>query len=318
LIDSVVKIRYNLDNQHDNRRIAGENMKKATSFLLSITFLIFVPISAFADTYTVAQGDTLYRIARLYHTTPEALMQQNQLPSDRLAIGQTLEVPGTRQPVPADISGSPETPDIVSAAPVYVMVNVPLLNVRQKPSTESPILTKAVYGTKLEVMESGPEWTTVKVNGQLAYVATPYVSPATHIVSAAKSFDLIPAAPEAETLFKLIEPLLGTKYRTGGTTPDGFDCSGFTSYVMQQLGVTLPRTSEEQFLTGQEVAYEEALPGDLLFYDTSKAGKVTHVALYLGNGTIVHANGENVRLEKVEYMNKLYPFYGVKRYLAHQ
>ncbi|NGQ97338.1 LysM peptidoglycan-binding domain-containing protein [Brevibacillus sp. SYP-B805] len=291
-------------------------MKKATFFLFSFTFLFVVPTSAFADTYTVAQGDTLYRIARLYHTTPEALMQQNQLPSDKLAIGQTLEVPGTPQPVPADIPNAPETPVTVSAAPVYAMVNVPLLNVRQNPSTESPILTKVSYGTKLEMIESGPEWTFVKINGQSAYVATPYVSPAAD--TAAKSFALTQAAPETEGLFKLIEPLLGTKYRTGGTTPDGFDCSGFTSYVMQQLGVTLPRTSEEQFLTGQEVAYEEALPGDLLFYDTAKAGRVTHVALYLGNGTIVHANGENVRFEKVENMNKLYPFYGVKRYLAHK
>jgi peptidoglycan endopeptidase LytE len=85
---------------------------------------------------------------------------------------------------------------------------------------------------------------------------------------------------------------------------------------MEKLGVRLPRTSEEQYASGQEVAYEDAMPGDLLFYDSLHKGTVSHVALYLGNGSIVHANGDTVRFEKVENMNKLYPFYGVKRYLA--
>jgi peptidoglycan endopeptidase LytE len=293
-------------------------MKKTLSVLMSIGFLFSFPLTVFASTYTVVQGDTLFKIARQYNSTPDELIRLNQLPNDRLAIGQALIVPGGDHQteadiaIPADVFGQPAG----SSEPVFARVNVPTLNVRQQPSTESPILSKVTYGMKLEVIESRPDWTSIKLNGQIAFVATPYLSPDSNVDQAAKHDDLVQINGDAEVLLKLIEPLLGIPYRLGGTTTDGFDCSGFTSYVMNQLGVTLPRTSEEQFLYGQEVPFEQAQPGDLLFYDTLKKGKVSHVALYLGNGMIVHANGEHVRLEKVEYMHKLYPFYGVKRYVA--
>ena len=86
-----------------------------------------------------------------------------------------------------------------------------------------------------------------------------------------------------------IAPLIGTKYKYGGTTTSGFDCSGFTRYVFLKLGLELPRSSKEQFHVGVKVSKEELRPGDLVFFNTSGKG-VSHVGIYVGNGKFAHAS----------------------------
>ena len=83
---------------------------------------------------------------------------------------------------------------------------------------------------------------------------------------------------------------IGRPYRYGGTTPDGFDCSGLTRYVYAQAGVSLPRSTREQHEAGKTIKIDQAQPGDLLFYRFGRSGgNVDHVAIYLGNGEAVHA-----------------------------
>lgn len=83
---------------------------------------------------------------------------------------------------------------------------------------------------------------------------------------------------------------VGGRYVWGGTNPNtGADCSGFVQYVMRNAaGRSLPRTSREQAKAGRAIKSSEMKPGDLIFYANSK-GTVNHVAMYIGNGQIVHA-----------------------------
>ena len=81
---------------------------------------------------------------------------------------------------------------------------------------------------------------------------------------------------------------IGRPYRYGGTSPDGFDCSGLVQYVFAQQGLKLPRTAREQHKAGQTIALDDAEPGDLLFYRFGRMG-IDHVAIYLGEGQAVHA-----------------------------
>lgn len=94
---------------------------------------------------------------------------------------------------------------------------------------------------------------------------------------------------------------VGRPYRFGGTTPDGFDCSGLVQYVYAVAGVRLPRTTVEQYRTGERVKLRELEPGDLLFYRFSRR-PVDHVAIYLGDGQAVHApaNGRAVIVASVD------------------
>ena len=81
---------------------------------------------------------------------------------------------------------------------------------------------------------------------------------------------------------------IGRPYRYGGTTPDGFDCSGLVQYVFGLQGLRLPRTTREQHDAGERIDLDEAEPGDLIFYSFNGRG-IDHVAVYLGDGQAVHA-----------------------------
>lgn len=99
---------------------------------------------------------------------------------------------------------------------------------------------------------------------------------------------------------------LGTKYVWGGTTPDGFDCSGFTQYVFKNAaGVSLPRTTYDQINVGVAVSYNDLQPGDLVFPHTG------HVGIYVGGGQMIHApsTGDVVKVSSV------YKFYTARRIL---
>ncbi|MES0874363.1 C40 family peptidase [Sinimarinibacterium thermocellulolyticum] len=94
---------------------------------------------------------------------------------------------------------------------------------------------------------------------------------------------------------------VGRPYRYGGATPEGFDCSGLVQYVYREAGVTLPRTTVEQYRAGTRIRSDELEPGDLLFYRFERR-PVDHVAIYLGDGQAVHApaNGRAVIVARVD------------------
>ena len=104
---------------------------------------------------------------------------------------------------------------------------------------------------------------------------------------------------------------LGTPYLWGGTTPSGFDCSGFVQYVLAQNGKSIPRTSQEQFASGQAVDKSQLQAGDLVFYDWSGGTEATHVGIYEGNGKMIHAPHSGDVVKEVDFNS-----YGQNVYLG--
>lgn len=78
----------------------------------------------------------------------------------------------------------------------------------------------------------------------------------------------------------------GTPYAWGGTSPDGFDCSGLTMTALKEAGIEVPRTSQEQYKGGTPVEKDQLQPGDLVFFNGDEPG---HVGIYAGDGKVTHA-----------------------------
>lgn len=94
----------------------------------------------------------------------------------------------------------------------------------------------------------------------------------------------------------------GVPYVWGGTTPRGFDCSGFTRYVYKKVGIKLPRVSRAQYSYTRKISRSQARPGDLVFFGSP----VHHVGIYIGDGYMIHSprKGKTVTKVKVSYVGK--------------
>ncbi|SDF50938.1 C40 family peptidase [Pseudonocardia oroxyli] len=123
---------------------------------------------------------------------------------------------------------------------------------------------------------------------------------------AAAALNASPAAKRAAALETALAQL-GKPYRYGATGPSSFDCSGLTSFAFKNAGVSIPRTSRAQSTVGTPVSKSDLQPGDLVFFYKP----VSHVAIYIGNGQVVHAStsGQPVKISNVDNM----PFSGARR-----
>lgn len=174
------------------------------------------------------------------------------------------------------------------------------LNVRSGPGLTRPVVARLAEGD--DVLPTGKVsggYAQVRHAGAYRWVSTRYVgslAPAT-----------VPAGAGARAL-AFARTQLGKPYAYGAGGPDAYDCSGLTSAAWRAAGVTLPRTSQQQFAVGRPVARAELQPGDLVFF---YGDQPSHVALYVGDGQILHAPrpGRTVEYSQLAYM----PYSGARR-----
>jgi cell wall-associated NlpC family hydrolase len=181
---------------------------------------------------------------------------------------------------------------------------VPLAALAVVPQTASAGTTVSNAGG-VEVIVSQPDLAVVR--------ARPHHAPR----SAARTAPVGRATPSlagAQTLVGEALALVGTPYVWGGTSPQGFDCSGFTYYAFARLGIRIPRTADAQFATGHPVS-GNPLPGDLVFFQTYDYG-ASHVGIYLGGGRFVNSIGSDVHVTTFasEYFRERY--LGARRFLS--
>ncbi|CAA6808092.1 MAG: Putative secreted protein [uncultured Sulfurovum sp.] len=89
---------------------------------------------------------------------------------------------------------------------------------------------------------------------------------------------------------KIAKSLLGIDYKYGANGPYQYDCSSFTKYVFAQQGIKLPRVSRDQAQKGQYIQAKQLQKGDLVFFDSKKSTRISHVGIYLGKGDFIHAS----------------------------
>lgn len=193
----------------------------------------------------------------------------------------------------------------LESATLMAIVNTDMLNVRSEPNTDSKIWTQISKEERYPVAAQLDGWVQIELDagdssaegeGDKAFISTREnnVEVRYALTEAIKFSPLEEKANQQASLRNKVVnyalKFVGNRYVWGGTNPNtGADCSGFVQYVMRNAaGVSLPRTSREQAKTGRSISSSEMRPGDLIYYAGSN-GVINHVAMYIGNGQIVHA-----------------------------
>ena len=170
------------------------------------------------------------------------------------------------------------------------------LNVRSEASTDSSILSLVGDGEDLVVSQEndGSGWIQVEVDDEYGYVSADYVAVSKKLPTAKTITEIKYGDGVSDVRVALVQNALqyvGNRYVWGGTSlTNGVDCSGFTMQIMAQYGIYLPHSSRAQPAYGTKIRSSEAQPGDLFFYGSGKS--INHVAIYIGNGQIVHASNK--------------------------
>lgn len=171
----------------------------------------------------------------------------------------------------------------VEEEPTYVRVTADSLNIRSGPSTDHDKVGQLSIGRMVEVVEELDGWYQIAEG----YISAEYVQ----VVDAAA----LAEAGKGQEIADFALQFVGYPYVYGGSSPKGFDCSGFTSYIYSQFGYSINRTASNQLDNGYAVSMSELQPGDLVMFNNGSSSKrATHVGLYIGNGQFVHASTSRV------------------------
>lgn len=180
------------------------------------------------------------------------------------------------------------------------------LRVRTEPNTDCEILTTMAEGEQLEVIEEEKDgWIMVMLDDEVGYISADYAEVKENLDTAITMTELLYGEGVSDVRVELCQyakQFIGNPYVWGGTSlTKGADCSGFTLSVFKKYGISLPHYSVSQSQMGKKVSLSEAKAGDLVFY--SNGSRVNHVAIYLGNGQVVHASSPRtgIKISNVGY-----------------
>ena len=206
----------------------------------------------------------------------------------------------------------------------YGLVKASALNIRSAPSSDSSRVTGVDGGTYVDVSGFENGWYAVSYSGSSGYMSGDYLTltaskpaptPASSGSSGGGSVSL-PSGGYAgagtgtgSDIAALAENYLGVRYVYGGASPSGFDCSGFTMYVYAQFGYGLPHGATWQMSYGQPVSRGELQAGDLVFFHSTDGGSTSsasHVGIYVGGGTFIHASSGSSYCVKYSSLNESY------------
>lgn len=178
-------------------------------------------------------------------------------------------------------------------------VKTPTLNVREEPNTECSILALMPQGEELNVLEDLSGWVKVDLDNTNGNISKDYVDISVQLPKAMTMTEVRYGNGVSDVRVDLISyatQFVGNPYVWGGTSlTNGADCSGFTLSIFAKYGVYLPHSSKAQANCGTRISASEAKPGDLFFYGSGSS--ISHVAIYIGNGQIVHASSKKTGIK---------------------
>lgn len=188
-------------------------------------------------------------------------------------------------------------PTVAEAATVRYADTTAAVNFRTAPSTSSKVLGVLKTGTRVEVLEVvNNSWVKVNYKNNKGYVSTKFLKEVTSnssnssTNSSSKPTSSQSQAGTADKIISAGQKYLGTKYQYGAKAgqTSTFDCSSFVQFLYKQQGIDLPRSSRSQAKVGTSVTVSNLQKGDLIFFKTGGGSQIDHVAIYMGDGKILH------------------------------
>lgn len=190
-------------------------------------------------------------------------------------------------------------------------VSAETLNMRETANNNAKLINQLKVNTKVTVLETEGTWSKIKVNGKTGYVASKYLSDKkVDVTSRSEEISRgkentqnentssknesntqgTSSSASGNNIVAYAKKYMGYKYVSGGSSPStGFDCSGFTSYVYKQCGISISRSSSAQASNGTAVSKSNLQPGDLVIFNNRANTSIGHVGIYIGGNTFIHA-----------------------------
>lgn len=257
------------------------------------------------------------------NTLEKSITENTEIPTEpepeNTGDEQTPETPedgettGEEEPTDDNTSDSDEEIDLSQLTELDKTgyVNADGLNVRAEPDTSSELLDSLSRNDRLDITGEIDGWYRIDLDGQVGYVSAKYVSDTRveeETTSRGGNVDRTqnttteePVKEETTTetnqtsgtgaeVVEYAKQYLGYKYVAGGSSPStGFDCSGFTTYVYKNFGISLNRSSSGQNKNGVSVSRNELQLGDLVIFNNDSNSAIVHVGIYVGGGNFIHS-----------------------------
>ncbi len=188
----------------------------------------------------------------------------------------------------------------------YGIVTASLLNLRSSASTSSKIIAQIPNNQTVSIVALQPGWAKVTYGGTQGFVSLDYLKVMSGEIPSSRSTSV---SSKGQAVVELAKKYLGIPYVYGGSSPSGFDCSGFVYFLYKNMGVTLNRVAADQMTNGTWVPKNALQPGDIVGF-ANKSGYINHVGIYAGNGMMIHSpqTGDVVRYESIvtgNYANRI-------------
>ena len=289
----------------------NRKLMSALTALSASAALLTTGTSALAASYKVVKNDSLWAISKKYGVSISSLQKANSLSGNTIYVGQTLKIPSSSKTTSfkSTTKTSSKTAAVKATATSSTTYKVAkgdtLWSIAKKYGVSVSALQKAnnlssslIYiGQSLKLASSLTSYTT---NGVTKSTTTSSTTKSTTTKTKSSTSTSKTAVSQAPTSIKRSSTtassanitayaltFLGVPYVWGGTTPSGFDCSGYVQYVYSHFGISVGRTTYTQQYAGTKISVASAQAGDLYFW--GNYGSAYHVAIALGGGQYVMA-----------------------------
>lgn len=280
--------------------------------VICVILLTFPSLALAAKNHRVKKNETLYSLAKKYHVSVADLKSANNMVDTHLRLGDTLIIPSRTVSAgralkagAQNVSYKVKKGDTLTRVAKKTGVSISelkqlnglgsgkgklkpgqILALRNAQASEEPAprVAKRTFLRHDELFSEKEYETSLSELTESDSVSSPDLS---------KTLEL--KTDNVRLLKKSAYGFLGTRYRFGGSSSSGIDCSSFVQQVFRELEVSLPRTAREQFEIGNEVVTTDLQKGDLVFFRTY-APYPSHVGIYLGNSKMIHASSRDRRV----------------------